>query len=1550
MRKIHFNNRIWIFTALLILLFLSAAGAKSALASNLALEQKPRCGMEEHVHTADCYVGDVLVCGKKMHTHTEKCYLVLLKDNDINTLLTTVESSKDRSLESVIWNTVVNAAQNWHGQGGREEPSLDSVFSEAISPLDPIPSALISALKLSSSPSPSASTLDLLVPLASGTDTEEEAAGAMEEEIEAATSADIARLNEAAAAMDVQPRVTLNEGLVTQSASEKGGLNEEELLNALLNGGSGISSTYAASGGASTYAVGDKASTANNTVSFFIRLNGDITCIGSYDFIIYPTGNRMYYVDDVVSIYNSNSIVSSLTTDNINTAGYYIRYNTEQQQDSFDKNATYKKGWYSDYFEFTKIKNPQFVLLSKSKSNLDPVDFYTVNIVYPDSSMGTNSTQYVEEGLSVPLSDEYFWTDETGAEVSGSQTITDGPKTFTARAKNVTITLLDQSGVYYGGGPNLTYNGSYTLPDLPAGANRWVDTASGTIYPSGETITNIKKNMTFQAALCHTVTYYDTDGNFITSGEVVDGEDFEVTQDPGTGYLWAGSDGMYYFSGGTISNVTGDLTLTKKQYHTVTYTYEDGSEGGVSYIVLDGASHSVDPVKAGYAWFKGGALFTASTISSVTEDIILTGVKAWTVTLKDTGGSTQTETVYNGHTYILPSLPSGYLWKDGGGTRYSAGSSVTISADTTFTAVQADPLNVTYDVNFSVGSGLSSPSTTPTLVGSSPVTVTAGSDYTVNTVSDRTVNCPLTYSPSRNGTAYFVGWQTETGAIIQPSVKLTWDELSAYDKDGDGTVALTGVWNSHMLQSVNFFVEYKAGTADPGSASAYTPMIFTTYVGGIDSDVAGGASQSSLNSAYAINNGSTFIDENGVVQPALYWDNKVRALYGGSTVPWLAEFPSDTYIFEQLKQYADSLLVPVEGKFDASGNQVYEQVNVNDLNEYGYAIRWYTFKVAADYGSAAMTWHIDGRLVRKVGKVNTAKTFAGNEKLVDAAKDGFYITAVNTPGDGETQKLIIMTLTEADSTEQARILAKLGKSASDVTAWITPIDDGDGNANTYLWQFDDVKYNEQWTITEHPPDVTDIAKYNEWIIVDSSALGQSDTGQGGTVSVSGVTQASDLEDPEWLRAEFNNIYYLNNSLMMKKEDGSTGQALSGAEFELWQDGKLITFDYNEGKGLYERNSAGTGALRYLTSGGYLNISLEGFSYDAGDIIFKEITTPSGYETVGEVRVGYLKDSNGDYVIGEDGDKVVGVTNGAAFAQYHDGLVIIQNNASLKNVTAKKEWNCDTSEQGPVRVQLLANGDANLAARLLTGKKDAEGNPVAATVTLTDAGGWSYTWEDMPLYANGERITYSIRELKIGDETCKADYSFANWITGYQPAVTDSSGNITLVVENTPKRPMLNLYKTDTLGRPLAGALFELVEVDGTGTPAGTAKTGFSDDKGALSFDNLRYGAIYRLTERSAPTGYWAFTEAAYLTIAEDGKVTVGTGLDASGQVTGSHGYVSASSTYTITAKNRSADALPETGGGGTTGYYATGVMLMLLALCVAILPQIKRKGRYRMRR
>ena len=1255
------NKRIWLFAALGVLLLLSVLRAFGSVTEALALEQQPRCGMTEHLHTESCYINDVLICRQKAHTHSDSCYPLLLADNDINQLLTQIASTRDRSLESLL----------------RSD--------------------------------------------------------------------------------NVRGILVLNKDLRVQATQE-----------------GGAETDYPWIGGIGLLAINDTPSSATNAINFYIRLDGNITCIGSKT--LTSRNTRQILKTDVVSAYASVVETRSLSTSTLQSSGYYLRYNTNGSTTSFTSTA----GTSNSYLTFGNSNRARHALLCSSSGT--PIDFYTLTLDYSDAS-GGSSFRYVESGLgyTLPTLDGYHWEDSSGSTVT-SVTVT-APTTVYARPNTCTV-IYYVDGMEYARDENLRPNTAYTLWDVPSG---WEG--------------------------------------------------------------WRGDDGVVRKSG-TQMTLSRSMTFHAVKYVTVIFRHLDGS--------------------------------------------------------------TSTQQVLQGDQLILP---SGY-WSDEAGTAYTGGSAVTISGDTTFTQTSGPPLTVAYTVNWATPSGLNAPSTIPNIVGANRYTVAADGSHMVSRVSARTVTCAFTNVPSRYGSVYFAGWQTETGEIIQSDAQLTWDELKLYDADNDGVTALTGLWKYHMLQSVNFFVKLNSAHSSGETGSEYyTPVIFTTFVGGIDSELISSAASNmdTLNEKYAVEmtDDTTYLAN----------DKLIRAMYGSDTAPWLAELPNDNDIFRQLKAYVQDggqLSVPNEaGEFVT--------VDVNDLNEYGYAIRWYVFKVCSD-GSDVYDWHVDGVLVRKEGRVHTTKTFSGNETLIHQARDGFFIHAVNEAQDTR----YIMTITAPTADDRAAILDRLSLSASQVTGWLTPIDDGDGNDNTLLWEFRDVEYDEAWVITEYPPQVAESADYAEWVVVDSSAANQSGSGTGDTVEFRGVTHATDLENPEWLRAEFNNIYFRGNSLMLKKEDAATGQALAGARFQLYQGDTLMTFDYDAETGLYVFDSNGKGAVDTLVCDGYTNLSTSGFAYDMGDITVREVTSPDGYGAVGDVTIGYTQDTDGDGVP----DSVIGITNSAdssAYARYDSGLLVIQNSSAPTRVTAVKRWNCADSEREDVVMQLLANGSANTAAAIL------QGSSQSATVTLTAVDGWVYTWYDLPVYANGAPVTWTIRELKVGSENCKSDYTFPNWIVTYRSQTT--ADGLVLTAENTPKRPMLYLEKWDMTGRQrLAGAIFSLIAVDDNGVPLPDAvsKTAVTGTDGSLRFDNLRYNTRYRLTELQAPEGYIPCDTPAYLTLGEDGRVTVE-----------SHGYVSASATaFHISVVNRSADSLPETGGSGPNGYYAAGAALALSALCAAILSRRRRGEGY----
>ena len=101
--------------------------------------------------------------------------------------------------------------------------------------------------------------------------------------------------------------------------------------------------------------------------------------------------------------------------------------------------------------------------------------------------------------------------------------------------------------------------------------------------------------------------------------------------------------------------------------------------------------------------------------------------------------------------------------------------------------------------------------------------------------------------------------------------------------------------------------------------------------------------------------------------------------------------------------------------------------------------------------------------------------------------------------------------------------------------------------------------------------------------------------------------------------------------------------------------------------------------------------------------------------------------------------------------------------------------------------------------------------------------------------------------------------------------------IELKLENRSEKGKIEFEKTDGAGNGLAGAVFKLKLVEGSGTAYSTVKQMYaiSDDKGRVSFEDVPYG-VYELSEAIAPEGYVRSNETYYVSIggavAEDKKI------------------------------------------------------------------------------
>lgn len=93
--------------------------------------------------------------------------------------------------------------------------------------------------------------------------------------------------------------------------------------------------------------------------------------------------------------------------------------------------------------------------------------------------------------------------------------------------------------------------------------------------------------------------------------------------------------------------------------------------------------------------------------------------------------------------------------------------------------------------------------------------------------------------------------------------------------------------------------------------------------------------------------------------------------------------------------------------------------------------------------------------------------------------------------------------------------------------------------------------------------------------------------------------------------------------------------------------------------------------------------------------------------------------------------------------------------------------------------------------------------------------------------------------------------------------------IELKLENRSEKGKIEFTKTDGAGNGLAGEVFKLKLVEGSGTAYSTVKQMYaiSDDKGRVSFEDVPYG-VYELSEVIAPEGYVRSNDTYYVSIGD----------------------------------------------------------------------------------
>lgn len=544
-----------------------------------------------------------------------------------------------------------------------------------------------------------------------------------------------------------------------------------------------------------------------------------------------------------------------------------------------------------------------------------------------------------------------------------------------------------------------------------------------------------------------------------------------------------------------------------------------------------------------------------------------------------------------------------------------------------------------------------------------------------------------------------------------------------------------------------------------------------------------------------------------------------------SSYSFQCTFPTDEQVLKTIRSMVNNhqTTISINGK----------NISAADLTTENFTIKWYVFKYDSTDG-----WHVDGILVAKKGELVVTKTFAGNKEAINKIKENYSITVEGgTVNNGGT-----CTVENANKVDEA----------ADTYTWIIPVD----QYYTY-------------TVTENNYTMTEELYTSDAKVRVEHSRTQSENTEG-WVSYSdsegiSVTGRGNYEhDENKLHVSFLNTYTAPGTLVLRKVDAVTGNAMPGVEFDVKKYGEPLVLVY-QGNGSYTADVSGGAETTSTIETDY---SGQAYLYIGGGRYTFDEKVPTGYDDPGSITAELQGTENNDY-------EVVAITS--VNAQYGDKFVakdgdklelIIKNYARLVDLSVNKEWT--DHEDLEVEVQLIRNG-----------------TPLGTSyrITLNGAANWEHTWNNLPLYADGGLANYTLREERIGSYAHSDEYSdgYRYFDVSYgAPRYLDESGNVTqdmsavrkiaLTVTNKRSTGNISINKVDAKGATLAGATFSLYSCSSNDTvPTVNVVDGknvlkrnevlltalstvTSDASGKVDFGVQNAGDYYMI-EESAPAGY-----------------------------------------------------------------------------------------------
>ena len=777
---------------------------------------------------------------------------------------------------------------------------------------------------------------------------------------------------------------------------------------------------------------------------------------------------------------------------------------------------------------------------------------------------------------------------------------------------------------------------------------------------------------------------------------------------------------------------------------------------------------------------------------------------------------------------------------------------------------------------------------------------------------------------------------------IQAGATLDYDTLQAY-ANADAEVQLQAKWKLRDKKgrpdSVNFFVGLGCEILDYGGNTKSQPKenftkdsVYSTRIHGTDyvigydlKDEKGNksgiyvADAASANTAFDLDKDLRNAANNiplRVTPPTDKAENQSITCPLDEGVDkaeiTVDSMPTDEEIFRKIRNSKEEVY-----KYDANKTKVI--IPKENLTTDKYAIRWYVLKYQNSDG-----WHIDGVLVEKNAKVIIKKTFVGDSEAIDEVKKNYSITVTKSDDSKDTRTLTLKAASSSDSTD-------LGYTTYDKAT------------DTYTWVVEGYQ-GEQYTVKEQNYTAKDItidknsrtgtlkkaftstSRYS----IHNAENHEHDTNgdkpyTDDGVSVTMAAYAADIDNQYYQTVHLTNIYAQAGILTLSKADRVTGHGLGNVQFKLSnQNGSELKLLRRPNTNQYSVKTQQAGNLGYTETvpdnivqtdaNGYVQLRLppliDGDTVDTrydGEYFLEEIL-PEGYTGAKKISITVTDQGGVRFTIVALDDNDNDTTSTWLDNTQNDAPILYNTSKMLTTVTAVKKWTATTLDDSkvPVIVQLCRNG------RPLENVSDK-----VYTQTLNADNHWQYTWENLPLYVDGEIAKYSLRELSIGNTKYDADvindydtdgyeeYEVTEDATKYYEgedspiqsdntvdeskfkhtlaAWKDNSGKMhysnhaLLVIRNAPVSADISFEKVDAEhGRALANAEFTLYS-DEQCTKMVTGE-GFKNPEvsnyefGTVQFTKLPAGTYY-FKETKAPPGY-EMNDTIYKAVIRNGKTDI----------------------------------------------------------------------------